>query len=63
MNILENPSLLKEQKTKFLEFKLDIARAYDRMEWDLISHARNALGFHVEFIGIIKECLMSLIPS
>lgn len=47
----------KECEPNCLGLKLDMSKAYDRMEWDFIEETVGVLGFHGEFISIIRECI------
>lgn len=43
--------------------KLDMAKAYDRMEWDFLASILSVYGFHKDFIQIIMECVSSTLFS
>lgn len=40
--------------------KLDMAKAYDRMEWDFIRDTIGFFGFHEKFNLVVKECISSI---
>lgn len=50
-------SFIKERKENFIGFKLDMAKAYDCMEWDFNKAVLDAFEFHHEFFQIIMECM------
>lgn len=44
----------------FLTLKLDISKAYDRLEWDFLRNIMTRLGFHVGWIELIMLCLSTV---
>lgn len=40
--------------------KLDIAKAYDSLEWNFIHHTLNAMGFPPKIINSIMQCITSV---
>lgn len=46
-------------KKKFMIIKLDLAKAYDRMEWRFVLESLEILQFPQQIINVIKACLMS----
>ncbi|XP_074318434.1 uncharacterized protein LOC141655244 [Silene latifolia] len=38
-------------------FKLDLQKAYDTIEWDLLENLFKAMKFHVQFRGWIHQCV------
>lgn len=41
----------------FMAIKVDLAKAYDRVEWNMLYHMLYMLGFHDNFIDLIAECI------
>jgi len=44
-------------KTAWVALKLDMEKAYDRLEWDFICACLQQYGFHNRFIKLIVECI------
>ena len=42
-----------------MALKLDMEKAYDRIEWDFIIKCFEELGFHPKWVRWIKECISS----
>jgi len=43
-----------------MALKLDMEKAYDRIEWDFIIKCFEELGFHPKWVRWIKECISSI---
>lgn len=43
-----------------MRLKLDMTKAYDRMEWNFLDESLCDFGFHENFIKWIKECFSSI---
>ena len=52
-----------KKKSKSMGIKLDMAKAYDRMEWDILLEVLIAFGFSVSFSKLINECISSVTYS
>lgn len=44
-------------KTGYLALKLDMAKAYDRVEWAFLEHCMERMGFQAEWIALIMRCV------
>lgn len=40
--------------------KLDMAKAYDHVEWEYLRRIMLKLGFHTDFVNRIMRCVMSV---
>ncbi|CAN0904410.1 LINE-1 retrotransposable element ORF2 protein [Linum grandiflorum] len=47
----------------YMALKLDMEKAYDRLEWDYLFEAMSRLGFHNKFTSWIKACVTSVTYS
>ena len=43
-----------------MDVKLDMSKAYDRVEWDFLEGMMKHLGFHTEWIVLIMRCVCSI---
>lgn len=48
------------KNVKTMSLKLDMAKVYDRMEWDFLIETLQAFDFDNKFIQTIKECISSV---
>ena len=53
-------SFKNKKKPKMMGLKLDLAKAYDCMEWDFLHKTLNAFGVNDNFIQLLKECIFSV---
>ena len=47
-------------KKGYVALKLDMEKAYDRIEWDFLLSCLKELGFHATWIWWIKECISTV---
>jgi len=47
-------------KIAWVALKLDMEKAYDRLEWDFIKNCLRQYGFHSRFIKLIMECITTV---
>ena len=47
----------KEGKENFMAVKLDMSKAYDRLEWGFIERVMEKMGFHEKWISLIMQCI------
>ncbi|KAL0438957.1 UNVERIFIED_CONTAM: hypothetical protein Slati_2378700 [Sesamum latifolium] len=43
-----------------VSLKLDISKAYDRVEWSFLERALGRLGFHPHFMALIMSCVSTI---
>ena len=48
---------IKEGKENFMAVKLDMSKAYDRLEWGFIERVMEKMGFHEKWISLIMQCI------
>jgi len=44
-------------KKGYVTINLDIEKTYDRIEWDFLQHSLRSMGFHLQWIAWILECV------
>ena len=60
MHYLNNKS---EGKESFMVIKLDMSKAFDRVEWGFVEAVMEKLGFHERWIGLIMHCITTVTYS
>ena len=50
----------KEGKENFMAVKLDMSKAYDRVEWGFIEGVMEKMGFHGKWIQLIMKCITTI---
>jgi hypothetical protein len=50
----------KNKKKGFVGIKLDMAKAYDRLEWDFIENTLTTMGFPVNLVQTIMRCVSTV---
>ena len=53
----------KSGKYGFMAIKLDMSKAYDRVEWNFIEMVMRRLGFHEIWIGWVMKCIITVTYS
>ena len=53
----------KSGKTWHMALKLDMSKAYDRLEWIFLQRIMEKMGFHPRWVGWIMECIKSVTYS
>ena len=54
---LHHKKIMKSGKSEFVTLKLDMSKAYDRVEWSFLLKLMEKMGFHSRWIGLIYECI------
>ena len=47
-------------KDKFLAIKTDMSKAYDRVEWPFLKSLLLKMGFSIDWVALIMQCISSL---
>lgn len=51
---------IKRGKQGYMSIKLDISKTYDRVELDYLERVLATMGFHMNLINLIMQCLKSV---
>lgn len=49
----------KNGNLKLMAIKVDMARAYHRVDWDFLAYVLHCHGFFDQFVSLILECISS----
>ena len=61
--LLHHMKRRKSGKTRHMALKLDMSKAYDRLEWIFLQWIMEKMGFHPRWVGWIMECIKSVTYS
>ena len=61
--LLHHMTRKKSGKMGYMALKLDMSKAYDRLEWDFLQRTMEKMGFHPRWVGWIMECIKSVTYS
>lgn len=51
---------LMKWKNGYMALKLDMSKAYDKMEWDFLKAIMKKIGFAERWVGLIMACITSV---
>ena len=60
---LHHMKMKKVGRVGHMALKLDMSKAYDRLEWGFLEKTMDKMGFHPIWIGWIMECIKSVTYS
>ena len=60
---LNHMKMTKVGRVGYVALKLDMSKAYDRLEWGFLKKIMEKMGFHPTWIGWIMECIQSVTYS
>ncbi|KAK5824197.1 hypothetical protein PVK06_018965 [Gossypium arboreum] len=58
--VLHSLKTRKTEKNENFTLKLDMSKAYDRVEWDFLAGMMTHLGFHTDWVVLIMRCVCSV---
>ncbi|KAH1129370.1 hypothetical protein J1N35_000748 [Gossypium stocksii] len=58
--VLYSLKIKKRGRKRNFALKLDMSKAYDRVEWDFLAGMMSRLGFHTDWIILIMHCVCSV---
>ena len=57
---LHHMKMKKTGKVGHMALKLDMSKAYDKLEWIFLQRIMQKMGFHPTWVGWIMECIKSV---
>lgn len=58
--VLHSLSTRLKSKKRFMALKINMSKAYDRIEWDFIKSVLLKMGFHLKWVTWVMDCVLTV---